>query len=278
MCDTSRCQVVRIGLTVLTMRDETVVIISRLIIASVVLLAVLVVWHPYVPLWDDDTETVTYYVKGDTFDVDVRMGDLDGYTGGLVRMYSALLLSSMYVTPYDPTVSKVWAELEPRMDGMTDSEKADFLLDFVQWNVHYAYDDVWYGVRDYVQVPAETLYLKRGDCEDSAYLLYTLYARAGLDAVIVTTTDHVSLAVKVPCVYQNYVTFRGERYYTAEPTTYYDVGMTVVDDGYRMFNPEFPFVGIFIVCLGDSALLFISYIASSPDTSGNRRRGKGVAE
>ena len=230
------------------------VMIALAVISAIFIIA------PHIPSFNDDVESKSFLMGDDFVDVDIRMGDLDGYIGGIYRVGTAYMFSNMYVTPNDPTVCKVYSLLEERMSGMSDSDKADYLLRFVHKNVDYYTDEHSYGIADYVQMPAETLYLKRGDCEDVSFLLYTLYLKAGLDAVVVMNGSHVTVGVNVPCGQPNYIVHDGKRYYSAEATCYYGIGMTTLDNPDIVIKPESPQFPIFILAMALSGIVLLTVL------------------
>lgn len=231
------------------------------VILAMVILSAIFIIAPHVPSFNDDTESVEFRMGDDFVDVDIRMGDLDGYIGGIYRVGTAYMFSNMYVTPNDPTVDKVYALLNERMSGMTDYDKADYLLKFVQDNVRYVDDESAYHIWDYVQMPAETLYMGYGDCEDMAFLLYTLYLKAGLDAVVYVEPSHVSVGVNVPCNKSNYLTVDGKRYYSAESTGYFMIGSAWIDDDAWTFKPEIPLFSTFILILSVFGFVLMAFIS-----------------
>ena len=242
------------------------------VILAMVILSAIFIIAPHVPSFNDDTESVEFRMGDDFVDVDIRMGDLDGYIGGIYRVGTAFMFSNMYVTPNDPTVDRVYALLDVRMSGMTDYERADYLLKFVQDNVIYVNDESAYHLWDYVQMPAETLYLGRGDCEDMAFLLYTLYLKAGLDAVVYVEPSHVSVGVNVDCNKSNYLTVDGKRYYSAESTGYFMIGSAWIDDDAWAFKPEIPLFPTFVLILSVFGFVLIAFICWDDDRKTDSKR------
>ncbi len=121
---------------------------------------------------------------------------------GYIRYYESdpvhntiLATASRYITTDDPLVKDVYDHLLQWMVGCTDTEKAVYLQSFVNKNIGYLSDEEHQGVPDYIQYPAQTLYYGKGDCEDTAILLYTLYRMAGLDATLIQMPEHISVGV-----------------------------------------------------------------------------------
>lgn len=225
----------------------------------IVLIGLLIVIGPInMPTDNDSIQTNTYEIDGEAFDVEIRLGDVEGYPD-VIRSSSFMLFSRSYVTPNDPTVEKVYERLEAGMSGMGKLDKANYILGFIQDNIEYVSDSESHYSNDYVQYPAETLLLKMGDCEDMAILLHTLYSKAGLDSVILYCEDHFTVGVNVPLDEGYYVTlpFYGIRYYIAEATGTIEVGGSYADDVKFVFKPEISYFGLFCMIVGFSGLAFV---------------------
>lgn len=100
-----------------------------------------------------------------------------------------------FIESDDPYVQKVAEHILSVTDGMSDREKATAALWFVQSVVSYRTDAELYGTDEHWAYPVETLYLKRGDCEDSAILLCSVYRAMGLDCALLDYDGHVGVAV-----------------------------------------------------------------------------------
>ena len=229
----------------------------------IAMIGILIIAAPTHAITDNDgIQTNEYYVDGDSVDVDIRLGDVEGYLDGFYRSSTSSLLSNVFITPDDPTVSKVYDSLKKYMVGMDDIDKANFLLSFVQYNIDYESDESIYGQKDYVQYPAETLLLKTGDCEDMALLLVTFYEKAGLDSVLIDAKGHTSVGVNVPLENGYYVTTLGSdsRYYIAESVGMYSVGVDYVEDVRFVLHPTIPYFALLLILASLIGSAFISYV------------------
>ena len=84
-----------------------------------------------------------------------------------------------YITPDAPDVKAVVDDIlaKEKVGIFTDFE---VLRDWVAWHVSYRFDQDVHSVSDYWQLPAETLKLGTGDCEDFAILLCSLLRAYGV--------------------------------------------------------------------------------------------------
>ncbi|MFC1919866.1 transglutaminase family protein [Chloroflexota bacterium] len=109
-----------------------------------------------------------------------------------------------YITPNDPEVQSAAQEI---LDTPIRLDTFDQLREWVAGHISYKSDSEVHGVSDYWQLPAETLKLGTGDCEDIAILLCTLLRACGIpsDQVYVAagcTEDRSSChAYLVECYY-----------------------------------------------------------------------------
>ncbi len=102
------------------------------------------------------------------------------------------------VDPGDPAVVKVAKHVSALTAGMPDWKRVQAALNLVQTSVAYAYDSDTYGTEDFWARPAETLFLQRGDCEDTSVLFCSIVLAMGLDAVLMDFPGHMAVGVSVP--------------------------------------------------------------------------------
>ena len=99
-------------------------------------------------------------------------------------------------TPMDADIrSQVYPSLKRQLEGLTEWEKVNHLLDLVQTGLQYEYDDNVWGC-DRAFFAEESLYYTFCDCEDRA-ILFTRLVRdlVGLDCVLVYYPGHLASAV-----------------------------------------------------------------------------------
>ncbi len=102
-------------------------------------------------------------------------------------------LSDDYVT------DAIVEHLAPLMEGLTNLQKAEVVIAFVQDVISYQSDQDQYGTIEFWTTAMETIYSGFGDCEDTAALFVNIALRMGLDAGFVAFDNpvmgHMSAAV-----------------------------------------------------------------------------------
>lgn len=101
----------------------------------------------------------------------------------------------LLVDPDNPYVQHIARQLKELSEGWTDIDRATLVLNFVQTAISYQSDSVLFGMDEFWATPTETLYLHRGDCEDQAVLLCSLYGALGYDWLMLTYPGHVSAGI-----------------------------------------------------------------------------------
>lgn len=90
------------------------------------------------------------------------------------------------------TVKSVAYSLDAITFGMTQREKAQCILDFVTYTVNYTSDRTLYGQEEYFATAYGTLYLRKGDCEDSSILFVSLASYCGLPTYLISPPGHMA--------------------------------------------------------------------------------------
>lgn len=101
--------------------------------------------------------------------------------------------------------------------GYKGEQLVAYLTAFVQQNITYTNDPYNNGY-DYPKYPIETLYEKKGDCEDSAILLVSLLKKFGFDAVLLQLPKHMAVGAAVPNWKGTHYNFEGKKYAYIETT------------------------------------------------------------
>jgi predicted transglutaminase-like cysteine proteinase len=141
-----------------------------------------------------------------------------------------------YVTYADPTIRSMAQGLLSYTSGMSDIDRVNFVLKFVQ-SLPYQYDIKGKGVDEYWKLPAETLWEGKGDCEDHAFLFASLIKAMGYKVALhyiycyeggKFIGAHLAVGVAVPGGSGSYLAINGVKYYYCEATA--EVGTSWIND------------------------------------------------
>jgi len=104
-------------------------------------------------------------------------------------------------------------------DGMSEAEKVNFVIDFVQ-SLPYTEDSVTTDWDEYPRYPMETLFDRGGDCEDTSILVAALLERLGYEVCLIFPVDknHCAVGVSFEGAYGTYYEHDGIKYYYLETT------------------------------------------------------------
>lgn len=119
-----------------------------------------------------------------------------------------------------PTLRKdLFPVLESAIQGKTQTDAANILINFTQTAFEYATDQDQFGYERSL-FPDETVYYPYSDCEDRA-IFFTMLVRElmGLDAVLLHYPGHLAAAVRfTEDVTGDYLIVDGKRYIITDPT------------------------------------------------------------
>lgn len=101
-----------------------------------------------------------------------------------------------------------------------DSAVAREMAKFVQDCIEYEYDSDTAGQDEYPRYPIETLYERRGDCEDTSILMAALLKEWGYEVGFFLLPGHVAVALRTSDYYDDgpYYEIDGHRYLYIEST------------------------------------------------------------
>ena len=102
--------------------------------------------------------------------------------------------SSQFViadTTYIKQVADYFLALQEEY-SLTDAEMADAVLSLTQY-IPYEYDINTHGVSEYWNYPVETLYLKKGDCEDGSILCSAIIKALGFKSCLILMSGHMAV-------------------------------------------------------------------------------------
>lgn len=137
--------------------------------------------------------------------------------------------SSMYCPTIDDPIMKELANNITRIcNGKSDRYKASYILSLVQQGYRYQSDTKTYGKSEKFAFPVCTMYLKKADCEDGAFLGASLSKLCGLDTVIIDVVGHIAYGVNVPGIGCK-VEHNGKKYLWCESTFTLPIGFHIND-------------------------------------------------
>lgn len=162
--------------------------------------------HAYESTYAATDHKITYtweYLGGDfSFDIPISQAAYSYYS--TLNPYARTMLYSDCIDYVEDTylvADKVLATLKVLYkeafgtDPVADQKYADFILAYVQGAFAYALDLSQYGQEEYFAYPVETLYSKKGDCEDTSVLCAMLYKLAGFRTAILIVPEHAMVGV-----------------------------------------------------------------------------------
>lgn len=133
--------------------------------------------------------------------------------------------------------NSVYPTLSATINGLSEIEAVNRLLNFVQTGLVYGYDNEIWG-EDRVFFAEESLYYPYSDCEDRTVLFSRLVRDlVGLDVALIMVPGHMLAAVNMKSdVHGAYTTFNGKKFILCEPTCVdgAPVGLVNIDDGARL--------------------------------------------
>ena len=123
-------------------------------------------------------------------------------------------------TPMEKTVvNTLYPVLRESIQGLSQRDAVNKILNFVQTAFEYGYDDkIWGGERTFFA--AETLYYPYSDCEDRSILFSRLVRDlTQLDVVLLYYPNHLATAVAFTQeVDGDYLMYKNKRYIVCDPT------------------------------------------------------------
>lgn len=111
--------------------------------------------------------------------------------------------------------------LSKQIDGKSDLDAVNYLLDFIYASCEYKTDGEQFGYEK-PMFCEETLYYPYSDCEDNSILFsYLVRKLLGFDVVLLDYPGHIATAVKIPGeVNGSYLQLEDGKYIVCDPTYY----------------------------------------------------------
>jgi hypothetical protein len=120
---------------------------------------------------------------------------------------------------FNNTGEQLTASLKEKIDGMSQRNAVERLLNWVQTGFEYEFDETIWG-KDRAFFPEETLFYPYDDCEDRSILLSRLISDLlGLECLLVYYPGHLAMAVNFnEPVKGDYVMLDGRKFVICDPT------------------------------------------------------------
>lgn len=128
---------------------------------------------------------------------------------------------AMYAnTPMQSELAEtLYPQLRHHLEGLSQLEQVERILNLVQTGLEYEYDDVVWG-EDRVFFPEESLFYPYCDCEDRSILLTRMVRDLlGLRCLLVHYPGHLATAIHFDeDVPGDYISYEGEKFTVCDPT------------------------------------------------------------
>ncbi len=145
------------------------------------------------------------------------------------RHYVSAEATIDYLRPNEPIIVDLVHKLEAMSSGWTDERRAMLAISMVQ-HITYETDMEVHGVNEYWNFPLETLYLGKGDCEDTVLLSMILLHHMGFDTAMLVYfpevgEGHAALGLVMDEVSGSEYWYNGVKYLYVETTNTLGIGV-----------------------------------------------------
>ena len=185
-------------------------------------------YHWQMPVFESDgsdvvtEEVFTMAIDSADWDASIHDDSIQRRAGNGTNVPSDLVMN-------DGAVKAIAEYLEPKLEGLTNMQRAIVVMCFVQDAIDYETDASQYGKDEFWATPLETVFSGRGDCEDTAILFVSLAEVLGLDAGLVSFEDPVSGHMSAAVALEEGEQVTGGATFVSDGMTYVYVE-TAVDD------------------------------------------------
>lgn len=190
-----------------------------------------------IPAFEVEERSLTFSPSGSKLKVQTAVNKnlIDFY-----RDYPQCGVVIHYKTPMSESLrTALYAQLKKAIEGKSQKEAANLLLNFVQTAFQYKTDGDQFGYEK-PYFPDETFFYPYCDCEDRAMLYSTLVKDLlGLDAILLDYPNHIASAVRfTEQIPGDYVVLEdGTEYLICDPT-YIGAPIGTCMDQYKNVAPE----------------------------------------
>lgn len=156
------------------------------------------------------------------------------------RRYTGVEAVSGFITPDDPIIASLAENLSALFQpNWSEGRNASLVMRMVQ-SMTYALDNETSTFEEYWSFPVETLFMGMGDCEDTTFLLASLYRQLGYECAVLLffpseetgLAGHAAVAVAVTPLYHDPFCYRYQEvcyYYVETTATHFALGQIWVD-------------------------------------------------
>ena len=156
--------------------------------------------------------------------IDANKNMLDFYSSYPTSMYGDNFVTrwALYANmPMPDNISKkIYPQLKKAINGKSQLDAVNYILNWVQTGFEYEYDDKIWG-QDRAFFPEESLYYPYCDCEDRS-IMFTRIIRDlfGLKCILVYYPGHLAAAVNLTDAQNigDYIEYKGSKYYISDGT------------------------------------------------------------
>lgn len=137
----------------------------------------------------------------------------------LMHAYPFFAEEKYLEVPLSPTVAQsLLPQLRHKIKGLSNYKAVQLIAAFTRSGFKYREDKQHFG-KSKPMIADELFHYDYSDCEDRSALFYTL-VRALLDLpmIVVAYSDHLTVAVHLPEMSGNAITYQGKKYYICDPT------------------------------------------------------------
>lgn len=125
---------------------------------------------------------------------------------------------SKFATPHDPVIQTIANDIVDASLSAGESCKYCLAIDFVE-SMTYQYDIDYNSNKEYPKYAIETIIDKRGDCEDTSFLMASIFEALNVDTVLFLYSDHMAIGFYSDTCPGDSYTYQGRKYCFLETTS-----------------------------------------------------------
>lgn len=124
---------------------------------------------------------------------------------------------SKFATPHDPVIQTIANDIVDASLSAGEPCKYCLAIDFVE-SMTYQYDIDYNSNKEYPKYAIETIIDKRGDCEDTSFLMASIFEALNVDTVLLLYSDHMAIGFYSDTCPGDSYTHQGRNYCFLETT------------------------------------------------------------